>query len=266
MYFGLTCGWRLVSSFTKLLGGECAITNDLTYIKTSIYLSLNTLNTLVGKQDVVLDNFHKSFNIEHKQIYKIAMELTRTIEALKTLTKLTNQFVTDSNDAMLNLTQSVICNSFDIHANFLNSKLIQILDAFDSNYNRFLAMFTIDKFNDNLPNFSLTTYASSQLLKYGISTDFRNAKFIVLNTERTIVDNYSEIKFSRLLPLKHNSTISDKPDGFIINFENLYMTDNITNNNCFTSTFSGTALCTVGQHKRCMRVKNLSPCIKSSVV
>jgi len=69
------------------------------------------------------------------------MELTRTNEVLKTINQLTTQFISDSNDAMINLTQSVLCDSFDIHTNFLNSNLLQILDSFDSNYNKFLAVY-----------------------------------------------------------------------------------------------------------------------------
>jgi len=254
-----TCGWPLVSSFTKLVGGECEMTTDISAVKTS----LNTLNTMVGQQNVVLDNFHKSFVIEHKQVYKLATELMLVNKNLKQLTTLTKSFIVDANDAMANITQSIICNSININANYLNSKLLQIVDTFDSNYNRFLAMFTIDKNNDNLPNFSLTSFASSQLLKYGVFTDFRHAKFIVLNTERTLIDNFSEIKFNGLLPLNDNITIDDKPDGYILNFENLYMTDN--KNSCLTSSFSGLALCTTTLNRRCMKVEYLTSCIKSSV-
>jgi len=125
-------------------------------------------------------------------------------------------------------------------------------------------MFTIDKSNDNLPYFSLTTYASSQLIKYGVSTDFRHAKFIVLTTERTLVNKFSEIKFNGLLPLNNNVTISDRPDGYILDFENLYMYNNI-DNSCYTSSFSGQDLCTTSQFRRCMKVERLTSCIKSSV-
>jgi len=96
------------------------MTTDISSVKSS----LNTLNTMIGQHDIVLDNFHKSLTIEHKQTYKLANELALINKNLEDLTMLTKNCITESNDAMANKTHSILCNSYNIKSNYLNTKLL----------------------------------------------------------------------------------------------------------------------------------------------
>lgn len=252
-----SCGLPLVSSFTKLIGGECEFNQNIDDVKTS----LSEVNGLLGSQNVVLSNFHKVFNIEHLHVNHLTTALNNTNAALRSLSILTDNFIKDSTSAISNLTQTVLCNSYNIHANFLNTRLSQVLDSFDTNYNRFLALFTIDKSAGKFPGFSLSTFAQVELISYGVIVNPRASKFIMLGTERTSVRGYSELTFNGLLPLVNNMTLGDEVDGYIIDYEPLYVVKD-QSVYCYKGSYTGLALCYANGLK-CLDFKYLNSCLKS---
>jgi len=239
------CGWPLVSSAAKLLGGECTTNIDLNSLKTT----LNSIQNFSSDNTHIIENVEKQLKMVNERVntnYKIIQDL---VVQLNQNTKVTADVIKNLHYQMMslttNLTQVIRTNSLLNHYSTILFRLNQFVVDF-----RFRYIETLDAFVNHIQfanhHFEyLDADLESQLNRIGFTVPrYANLVPYAYSSVRYLPstsNHFSNIEFSIYIPVIRQNAI--QTEGNTYRHATLSPLPVNTNNRTLIPRYSGPAIC-----------------------
>lgn len=241
------CGWPLVSSAAKFLGGECTTNIDLNSLKTT----LNTIQKFSNDNTQLISDVEKQLKMVNERVntnYKLIQDLVVQLNANTNQTiGVINQLHNEIKSVNANLTQAIQLNTIANHYSSVLFRLNQFVVDF-----RFRYIETLDSFINHI-QFSGAHYEYfdpellNQLDKIGytiprydnlVPYSYSSVRYLPSSS-----NHFSNIEFTIFIPVVQIASFVDNNPSTTYRHATLSPLPVNTNNRTLIPRYSGPAIC-----------------------